>query len=359
MTLDETIALATEQAEDLAGKAAPADLLVGVADNECGPVVLADLLAHELVASHRLMQRLAAATDGVLCWSQEVNGADEATGRPAGDSAAADLAAARLAGVAGRLMEQVRLGLVALRRLRPDLPQDEEGVWLALSWTDERCSPEELERRVAAAKAARAQREDDPPAPKARPLSERAQAARAEAMAVAAELAKEAGVAELAVAATAEDSGTYFLGRLFALELGAIHDLTMRLAGCADRAFERAVETQEEPAVALQLSTATARLGDRFRRGVLTLQGLTDGGPDKPRKIAGTVWGGPEPSLNVRASSPANDIPDPLAAAPAASIPAGHGVHPPSRSPLRRAKEGRSDWRPPARPVGTTRRAAA
>jgi hypothetical protein len=322
MTLDETIALATEQAEDLAAQAGPAELLVGVADNECGPVVLADLLAHELVASHRLMQRLAAATDGILCWSQEVNGADEATGRAAGDSAATDLAAARLAGVAGRLMEQVRLGLLALRRLRPDLPQDEEGVWLALSWTDERCSPEELERRVAAARAARAQR-DDPPATKAAPLSECARAVRTAAMAVAADLAKEAGVAELAVAATAESSGTYFLGRLFALELGAIHDLTMRLAGCADRAFERAVETEEEPAAALQLSSAAARLGDRFRRGLLSLRQF-EGGPDKPRKIAGTVWGGPEPSLYR--GGPANDAQDQPAAAPAASIPAGHGT---------------------------------
>jgi hypothetical protein len=50
--------------------------------------VLADLLAHELAASHRLMQRIAAATDGILSWSAEVNGADEATGRPTGDSAA-------------------------------------------------------------------------------------------------------------------------------------------------------------------------------------------------------------------------------------------------------------------------------
>jgi hypothetical protein len=214
--------------------------------------------------------------------------------------------------------------LVALRRLRPDLTPDDEGVWLALRWTDERCSPEELERRVAAAKAARAQRDDLPPTPKAPPLSARAQAVRAAAMADAAALAMEAGVAELAVAATVEASGTYFLGRLFALELGAIHDLTMRLSGCADRAFERAVETEEEPTAALQLSSAAARLGDRFRRGLLSLRHF-EGGPDKPRKIAGTVWGGPEPSLYR--GGPANDAQDQPAAAPAASIPAGHGVH--------------------------------
>jgi hypothetical protein len=103
----------------------------------------------------------------------------------------------------------------------------------------------------------------------------------------------------------------------------------MRLSGCADRAFDRAVETEEDPAVALQLSAAAARLGDRFRRGLLTLRQV-NGGPDKPRKIAGTVWGGPEPLLPVRGGTPANDS----HAAPAAAVPAGHGVH---RSDSRRA----------------------
>ncbi len=346
MTSEETIELASAEAEDLAVQAAPADLLLGAADRECGPAVLADLLAHELVASHHLMQRIAAATHGILHCSAPVEGADEAAGQPAGDSSAADLAAARLAGVAGRLMEQVRLGIVALRRLRPDLPEDEAGVWLALSWTEERCSPEELERRVAAAKAARAKR-DDAPAPMAPPLSARAEAVRAKAMAVAAALAEEAGVAGLAVAASAEHRAADFFARLFTLELGAIHDLTMRLAGCADRAFDRAVTSEEDPAVALQLSGAAARLGDRFRRGVLTLQRLTGGGPGKPRKIAGTVWGGPEPSLPVAGGAPANDPQDPpAAAAPAASIPAGHGVH-------------HSDSQPTARPGNNARRAAA
>jgi len=349
MTIEETIDLASAEAEDLAVQAAPADLLLGAVDHECGPLVLADLLAHELVASHRLMQRIAAATHGILHRSAPVagvvDGVGEAAGQPVGDSSAADLAAARLAGVAGRLMEQVRLGIVALRRLRPDLPEDEEGIWLALRWNEERCSPEELERRVAAAKAARAQWED-PPAPKAPPLSARAEAVRAEAMAVAAELAKEAGVAGLAVAATAEHRSAEFFARLLTLELGAIHDLTMRFAGCADRAFDRAVESQEDPAVALQLSTAAARLGDRFRRGLLTLQRLTGGGPGKPRKIAGTVWGGPEPSLHVAGSTPANDSPAAPAAAPAASVPAGHGVH-------------RPDSRRAGRQAATPRRAAA
>jgi hypothetical protein len=304
--------------------------------------VLAALLAHELAASHRLMQRIAAVTDGMLDWSQEVNGADEAGGLPAGDGSSAELAAARLAGVAGRLMEQVRLGLVVLRRLRPDLPEDDEGVWLALRWTEDRCSPEELERRLAAAKAARAQRDELPP-PTTPPLSERAQALRAMALEAAAGLAKEAGVADLATAA-AERGGADFVARLLIYELGAIHELTMRLAGCADRAFDRAVDAEEEPKVALQLSTVAARLGDRFRRGLLTLQPRT-GGPDKPRKIAGMVWGGPEPSLATGRAA-ANDAPDAPAPAPAATVPAGHGVH---RSNSRRA----------GRPAGARRQATA
>jgi len=281
MTTEETIADALAHAEDLAVQAAPEQLLLGAVDRECGPLVLADLLAHELVASHHLMQRIAAATHGILNATAPAAPGDE----PA--------EAARLAGVAGRLMEQVRLGLIALRRVRPDLPEDEDGIWLALRWEEERCSPEELERRVAAAKAARDRL--NPPVPKTPPLSPRAEAVRAKAMAVAAELAEEAGVADLALAAVAEHRGKSFFARLFTIELGAIHDLTMRLAGCADRAFEHAVESAADPALALQLSTVTARLGDRFRRGLLTLQHLA-GGPGGPRKVTGLIWGGPEPS---------------------------------------------------------------
>jgi hypothetical protein len=297
MTSEETIAEALADLEDMAVQAAPEDLLRGAVDRECGLLILADLLAHELVASHRLMQRIAAATHGILHCSAPADGVDGTDPEAAADRAA------RLAGVAGRLMEQVRLGILVLRRLRPDLPEDEEGIWLALRWEDDRCSPEELARRIAAAKAARAQWEA--PTPKAPPLSPRAEAIRAKAMAAAAALAEEAGVADLALAASAQHRGVSFFARLFALELGAIHDLTMRLAGCADRAFERAVDQAADPAVALQLSTVTARLGDRFRRGLLTLERLA-GGPGKPGKVAGRVWGGRDPGASA-GGAPAND----------------------------------------------------
>ncbi|HXE88539.1 MAG TPA: hypothetical protein VN524_17255 [Hyphomicrobiaceae bacterium] len=78
----------------------------------------------------------------------------------------------------------------------------------------------------------------------------------------------------------------------------------MRLTGSTHAALDRATAAAAEPAGALRLSAVVARLGGRFRRGLLTLAALA-GGPDgKPRKIAGTVWGGPEPTLS-----------------------AGHGVH--------------------------------
>ena len=309
MTTKERIRSAQQEAAKLAVKTAPEELLAGAADDEAGLEVLAAMLAHEVAASHRLMQRIAAVSDDMLNYAEDVNGPDETADLPACDDPAAELAAARLAAVAGRLMEQVRLGLVALRRLRSDLPADDEGIWLAYRYADEKCSPEELDRRIAAAKAARAAHE--PPAPKAEP-SERSQMLRGLALEAAAALAQEAGVPDLAWAA-ADRSGVRFLSRLFTYELGAVHDLAMRLAGCADRAFDRAVASEHEPAVALLLAAAAARLGDRFRRGLLTLQRLA-GGPDGPTKIAGMVWGGPE----RQPGTPANDGTDGLAAAPAA-----------------------------------------
>src|SRR5262244_2960490 len=93
MTIEETIALAVEEAEELAVQAAPEDLLFGIVDRECGPAVLADLLAHELAASHRLMQRIAAATHGVLSWSRsrDAGGAEETAAQPVNNNAPADL----------------------------------------------------------------------------------------------------------------------------------------------------------------------------------------------------------------------------------------------------------------------------
>ena len=297
MTSEQLLAAADQEAADDALEAGPEAIMAGAADAEAGPAVLADLLAHELAASHRLMLRLSAAADAMLDW-----GADE----PAEDERrAAELAAGRLAAAASRLMEQLRQGLVALRRFRPDA--EEEGICLALRWLEDRCPPQELERRVAAAKAAKAAND---PAPESPALSQRAQLARQLAAEEAAELAAAARVATQGSAAADEQAGLGFLARLFAHELGTSHSLMMRLAGATHGALDQATASASEPVCALHLSGIVARLGGRFRRGLLTLTGLAGGPEGKPRKIAGTVWGGPEPTLS-----------------------AGHGVHRPDLLP--------------------------
>jgi len=301
MTSEQLLAADQEAADD-ALEAGPEAIMAGAADAEAGPAVLADLLAHELAASHRLMLRLAAAADAMLDW-----GADE----PADEErSAAEQAAGRLAAAASRLMEQLRQGLVALRRFRPDA--EAEGIWLALRWLEERCAPEELARRVAAAKAAKAASprvQPGDPQPEGRALSQRAQLARALAAEEAAALAAAARVATQGTAAADEQAGLGFLARLFAHELGTSHGLMMRLTGAAHAGLDRAAASGAEPVGALPLSGIVARLGDRFRRGLLTLTGLA-GSEGKPRRIAGTVWGGPEPTLS-----------------------AGHGVHRPDLLP--------------------------
>ena len=280
MTSEQLLAADQEAADD-ALEAGPEAIMAGAADSEAGPAVLADLLAHELAAGHRLMLRLAAAADAVLDW-----GADEPA---AAERSAAELAAGRLAAAASRLMEQLRQGLVALRRFRPE--SDDDGVWIALSWLDGRCSQEEVERRAAAAKAAKAAND---PAPASPALSQRAQLARALAAEEAAELAAAARAGTQAVAAADKRAGTGFLARLFAHELGTSHALMMRLTGSAHAALDRATAAAAEPRAALGLAAIAARLGDRFRRGLLTLASLAAGPDGKPRKVTGLVWGGPE-----------------------------------------------------------------
>ena len=72
MTPEQRLAAADQEAADDALEAGPEAIMAGAADAEAGPAVLADLLAHELAAGHRLMLRLAAAADAMLDW-----GADE------------------------------------------------------------------------------------------------------------------------------------------------------------------------------------------------------------------------------------------------------------------------------------------
>ncbi len=307
MTAQELIAAADHEAAEDALAAGPEAIMAGAADAEAGPAVLADLLAHELAAGHRLMLRLAEAANAVLDWSIDAEATTNTT--------PADVAAGRLAAAASRLMEQLRQGLLALRRFRPGAMIEEE-AWIALSTLDGRCSQEELQRRIAAARAARIASprvQPGDPAPAARTLGERAQTARALAMVQATELAAEARAGSLAGAAADEAAGTGFLARLLAHELGTSHQLMMRLTGCAHLALDRAVEATAEPTAALRLSAIVARLGDRFRRGLLALASLA-AGPGSRR--IGLVWGGPDSIANAPFSAGHGvDRPDLLPAA--------------------------------------------
>jgi hypothetical protein len=315
MPTKDSMALADQETSELALEAGIEEILAAAANGEIGQDVLADLLAHELVALHRLMLRLSAASHNVLGLAEEINADEQGAGKPPSDSGPADVAAARLVGVASRLMETMREGLAVLARLRPEATG--EGVWLALHWMDGRRSNEELQRRIAATKAARAA--NDPPRPKPS-LSPAAQDLRALAGKTALDLADEVRVREIADLAADERYGVAFLARLYAHELGASHGLMMRLAGAADRGLDRAVAARVEPAVSVQLSGVVARLGDRFRRGVVTLQRLS-GGSGGPGKVAGMVWAGPDGGPSSGETVAAND-----ALIPAAS--AGHGVDP-------------------------------
>jgi hypothetical protein len=312
MILQDQIDRADHEATELALENGIEALMAGAIDPEIGADVLADLLAHELTAIHRLMMRLTGTTHGVLDWCvTEENAAREAA-RPAPDTEPVDRAVARLAGVASRLMETMRQGLVALARLRPEAVG--EGKWIALSTLDGRCSEEELRRRIAALKAGRAAND---PAPRKAAPSPKAQDLRALVDRDALELAAEAGVETMAPLAADQGLGVAFLARLLGHELGTEHGLMMRLAGSANIAYDRATAAHQEPAAALVLSGTVARLADRFRRGMLTLQSLSSG-PGGPDKVAGLVWGGAN-NGGYKPAAPANDALGPATAA-------GHGV---------------------------------
>jgi len=310
MTRQDMLKQADRQAAELGARGGPVDLLAGAADVEAGDDVRAEMLAHAIATAHSLMLRLSAAANALLDWSRETaaDAAPENADTAPADTTNADLAAARIAAASSRLMEQVRLGLAALRRCRPGAQDD--GLWLAFHWLDDRCSDEELARRIAEAKAANADAAHATTAKSERPLSSAAAARRAAAAASAARLAEEARVATLARAMADESVGAGFVERVFAHELGAAHALMMRLAGAADRAIDRSIAVKAEPATALRLTGVVARLGDRCRRGHLTLvrlAGTRTGGPSKP--LWGGSAGGYDPDTNPGAT-------------------AGHGVDP-------------------------------
>jgi hypothetical protein len=320
MTEQEQIQLAEREAARLAALAAEPAIAAAAADREVGAEVLAGHLAPELAAAHSMMMQLAAAAAAVLDWPLGPPGLGpsdpDAPADPAIDTTPAALAAARLAGGAGRMMEQVRQGLPVLA-----MPHMVEDHWQALAWAGEVCSEAELMRRFEAAKAAALER---------RPAASVSPAARAvgeAARACAGQLAAEAGVGHLAVAIA--KSGE-FLCRVFAHELAAGHGLYMRLAGRFAPALARATRRREEPVAALRLAHASARFSARLRRGRATLAqvratragepGGSGGGTRQPARRS--FWGGADGGYIPPG-------PEPVHAVPAAT--AGHGV--PSTNP--------------------------
>jgi len=145
-----TDGIATASANDAAAALAAAGVaeLAAAAEIDAaeGDELLAGFVRHEIALGHQLTMQFAAAGNAAL---------DVALANAAEDTAAkrADRMAARLGGAAARVMGNVRLALLTLA----GLPATAEEQWVGVRFENEApCSPAEAERRLAAAKAARA-----------------------------------------------------------------------------------------------------------------------------------------------------------------------------------------------------------
>jgi hypothetical protein len=289
---DQPTAAALAAAAGVAELAAAAE-----ADGPEGDRLLTALVRHEVALGHRLTMQFAAAGNAAL---------DVALAQPADDTAAkaADRQAARLGAAAARVMGNVRLALRALGG-RPATAAV-EGEWIGVRFEDEpACSPAEAEQRLAAARAAAWSRHDATVT--AQPAGTAAADPVGAALVAAADLAAEAGIAELAPA-TAEGAA---LQSLLRHELAAAHRLAMRCGGRACRLLAQA-QPAEDKTEALRLAFASARLMARGRQALATLPQLGPapaGGPGGgPRRVAGYYWLGkrnllePQPTDHARAT---------------------------------------------------------
>ena len=267
-------------AVDLAHFAGVEELAAGAAvDGEEGEHLRACLLADEMAASHRLMMRLAARSDFAMQNAISFGGRD---------ALPFDAAAARLGGMAARLSDHYRRGLLTLRRFGG---REAPRIWHGYTWEGEpRISVEEAQRRIARMKAARAANEPPPPPP----LSEADQAAVDAATDASRRLAADALVANFT-----DDDANVSGERLFVDQLAAGHRLMMRLSGRADWEIDRIMEPDADPLqtrhVALRLAGAAARLMERYRQGLLALERLSKGPDGGPGGSAGMFWAGPLP----------------------------------------------------------------
>jgi len=318
-TADQPTAAALAAAAGVAELAAAAE-----ADGPEGDGLLATLVRHEVALGHRLTMQFAAAGNAAL---------DVALSEIADEAAAktADRQVARLGGAAARVMGNVRL---ALRTLGGRPAAAPEAQWIGVRFEDEAaCSPAEAEERLAAAQAtAHSRRAADPAAGplveagEEQPAGTAGQAPLAAALAAAADLAAEAGIAEL-VPATTEGNAVKGLLRH---ELAAAHRLAMR---CGGRACRLLAQTQpaEDKTEALRLAAAAARLMERSRQALATLPRIGPapaGGPGGgyPR-VAGYYWLGERNLLEHQTADHARQTPESVAPAAAASpaAPANRG----------------------------------
>ena len=269
-----------DPAAALAAAAGVADLAAAAAvETAEGDGLLAVLLRHEIALGHQLSMQFAAAGNAALDVAL-APGADEAAARPA------DRTAARLGGAVARVMGHVRLALLSAAAL----PAAAEEKWIGVCFEGEPlCSPEEADRRLAAAKAARAAARGAAvpgrAAPEARPATPAEQKQVAAGHAAAADLAAEAGVSTLALAAAEWDRVRLFLRH----ELAAAHRLVMRFGGRAGRLLALS-RPEDERVEALRLASTAARLMARGRQALAALPRLAPGPDGGSRAPVGYYW---------------------------------------------------------------------
>ncbi len=317
-----------DAAAALAAAAGVADLAAAAeVESAEGDSLLAALVRHEIALGHQLTMQFAAAGNAALDVALE-------TGADAAVATAADRTAARLGGAAARVMGHVRLALLSAAAQ----PAAAEEQWIGVCFENEAlCSPEEAERRLAAAKTARAAARGLPATGDARTTTPAEQERLAAGRTAAADLAAEAGVAALTTAAAEWNRVKLFLRH----ELAAAHRLVMRFGGRAGRLLAQA-GPEDDRVEALRLASAAARLMARGRQALATLPRLAPGPNGGTRVVAGYYWTG-ERDLFANSNS-SRDPNDPNVGAPPCGRPAAvagsaASAHGTGRPPL--ARRGR------------------
>jgi hypothetical protein len=277
------------------------------------------LLGDQLAASHGVMMKLA----------RRANYAINNANCMGGGEWAFDAEAARIADMAGRMIDRYRRGLEALDRL--GRPEGEPEIWQGLYWpNDPLAEPEELQRRIAAARAVMNRNR-----PKEPTLSQAAQEFLARARTEARRLTVVAGVEALTA-----DGVSVSRPRLFVDQLAVAHHMMMRLAGRADWQLTSVdadkVDAARQERALNRLTGAMGRMMDRYRRGLLTLKRQEcdpDGGP---AKVTGTYWAGS--SVGYQRPSPEE-------------LAAGSNLVDPAAASLGDGAVGRAPLRVPSDPV--------